>query len=181
MAESRPFQKYNAKLLPRAYPGCEHVPFRSDEYWVCLLMNYGSSLQHQSGTCKMGPSTDPDAVVNPELQVYGIKGLRVADAAIIPILPASHTNAVVFMIGEKAADIVKNYWKNGGNGTSNSKPNDVNQPFNFNQVENSYNNEEFNLNNNNNIRRSFGSSPLQYYNRGGNTYYNRNNYYYYRG
>lgn len=60
----------------------------------------------------MGPPSDPDAVVNPELQVYGVQNLRVVDASIIPTLPASHTNAVVFMIGEKAADIVKSYWKN---------------------------------------------------------------------
>lgn len=131
----------------------------------------------------MGPSTDPDAVVNPELQVYGIKGLRVADASIIPILPASHTNAVVFMIGEKASDIIKNYWKNGGNSTFYSKPNNLNQQFNFNRFDSSSNNGEFSYSfddNNNNIRRSFGSNPYQYYNRGGRTYYNRNNFYYYR-
>lgn len=129
MAESRPFQKYDSRLLSKPYPGCETVPFRSDEYWKCLLLNYGSSLQHQSGTCKMGPSSDPDAVVNPELQVYGIKGLRVADASIIPILPASHTNAVVFMIGEKASAIIKSYWKN--NGTV--KENFYNQSLSFQQ------------------------------------------------
>lgn len=56
--------------------------------------------------------TDPEAVVNPQLQVYGIKGLRVVDASIIPTIPASHTNAVVFMIGEKAADMVKDFWAN---------------------------------------------------------------------
>lgn len=55
----------------------------------------------------MGPSSDDQAVVNPRLQVYGIKSLRVVDASIMPDLPAAHTNAVVFMIGEKAADFVK--------------------------------------------------------------------------
>lgn len=60
----------------------------------------------------MGPSSDPDAVVDPELKVYGIKRLRVVDASIMPVLPAAHTNAVVFMIGEKAADLVKNEWLN---------------------------------------------------------------------
>lgn len=58
----------------------------------------------------MGPTTDPDAVVNPTLQVYGINHLRVVDASIMPDLPAAHTNAVVFMIGEKAADMVKETW-----------------------------------------------------------------------
>lgn len=42
--------------------------------------------------------------------VYGIKGLRVVDGSIMPEIPASHTNAVIFMIGEKAADMVKRTW-----------------------------------------------------------------------
>lgn len=60
----------------------------------------------------MGPLTDFDAVVDPQLKVYGVKNLRVADASIMPDLPAAHTNAVVFMIGEKAADMVKETWMN---------------------------------------------------------------------
>lgn len=58
----------------------------------------------------MGPPTDTESVVNPKLQVYGIERLRVVDASIMPDLPAAHTNAVVFMIGEKGADMVKNTW-----------------------------------------------------------------------
>lgn len=64
----------------------------------------------QVGTCKMGPENDPNAVVNSKLQVYGIQNLRVVDASIMPVLPSAHTNAVVFMIGEKGADLVKDYW-----------------------------------------------------------------------
>lgn len=58
----------------------------------------------------MGPDWDPESVVDPELRVRGITGLRVADASIMPVIPAGHTNAVVFMIGEKAADMIKSTW-----------------------------------------------------------------------
>lgn len=91
--------------------GCEHLRFASDDYWRCCLRLYGSSLQHQSGTCKMGPNSDPDAVVDPELKVHGIENLRVADASVMPTIPAGHTNAIVIMIAEKAADMIKNSWR----------------------------------------------------------------------
>lgn len=91
--------------------GCEHERFGSTAYWQCCLRRYGSSLQHQVGTCKMGPKTDPTAVVDPQLHVHGIRHLRVVDASIMPTIPAGHTNAIVIMIAEKAADMIKNTWR----------------------------------------------------------------------
>lgn len=63
-----------------------------------------SSSYHYAGTCKMG--TDKKSVVNPELKVHGLKKLRIADASIMPVLPAANTNCACMMIGEKAADLI---------------------------------------------------------------------------
>jgi choline dehydrogenase len=63
------------------------------------------SYFHPVGTCKMG--VGPDAVVDPELRVRGIAGLRVADASIMPNVVSANTNAAAMMIGEKAADLLR--------------------------------------------------------------------------
>ena len=60
---------------------------------------------HPAGTCKMG--SDAQAVVDAQLRVHGVAGLRVADASIMPTIPASNTNAAAIMIGEKAADLMR--------------------------------------------------------------------------
>ncbi|MEH2169023.1 MAG: GMC family oxidoreductase N-terminal domain-containing protein [Nostoc sp.] len=77
----------------------------SDEALVAYIREVCSTVYHPIGTCKMG--TDPMAVVDPELRVHGVKGLRVVDASIMPTLITGHTNAPTIMIGEKAADLIK--------------------------------------------------------------------------
>ncbi|MGH3240386.1 MAG: GMC family oxidoreductase [Spirillospora sp.] len=64
-----------------------------------------SSYFHLSGTCRMGD--DEDAVVDPHLRVRGVRGLRVADASVMPTVVSCNTNAAAVMIGEKAADLLR--------------------------------------------------------------------------
>lgn len=62
---------------------------------------------HASGTCKMGPAEDPEAVVDTHLRVHGLDNLRVVDASIMPIIVSGNTNAPTVMIAEKASDLIR--------------------------------------------------------------------------
>jgi len=76
----------------------------SDEDLLEFARNYGATIFHASGTCKMG--ADPMAVVDDKLRVHGIAGLRVVDCSIMPTLTSGNTHAPVVMIAEKASDLI---------------------------------------------------------------------------
>jgi choline dehydrogenase len=78
---------------------------QTDDEWLDFARINGQTTYHVTGTCKMGH--DPMAVVDDELRVHGIAGLRVIDASIMPTLVSGNTNAAVIMIAEKGADMVK--------------------------------------------------------------------------
>ena len=78
---------------------------QSDDEWLDYARSNGSTVFHCSGTCKMG--NDASAVVDPSLKVHGIERLRVVDASVMPRLVSANTNATVYMIAEKAADLIK--------------------------------------------------------------------------
>ncbi|KAK1130301.1 hypothetical protein K0M31_018438 [Melipona bicolor] len=119
IASTKAFKRFNATLLPVAFPGCEHISFDSNPYWACVARHVSTTLGHFVGTCKMAPRRN-SGVVDHRLRVHGINGLRVVDTSIIPTIIAGHTNAAAYMIGEKAADLIKEDWKmtNSPRGTS---------------------------------------------------------------
>ncbi|WP_416261468.1 GMC family oxidoreductase [Gibbsiella quercinecans] len=104
-------RKILAQAPFNALRGKEMLPgdtVQTDAQLHQYVRDYGATVFHPVGTCKMG--VDPMSVVSPSsLQVYGIDGLRVADASIMPLLVSGNTNAPCIMIGEKAADLIRQH------------------------------------------------------------------------
>ncbi|PNF14838.1 Glucose dehydrogenase [FAD, quinone] [Cryptotermes secundus] len=111
LSNTKVFKDVGVSLDTTPLPKCAHVEFGTNDYWACLARNYTLTLHHFSGTCKMGPDSDPTAVLDAQLRVRGVQHLRVIDASIIPTLGNSNTNAPVIMIAEKASDMIKEAWK----------------------------------------------------------------------
>ena len=80
------------------------VEYQSDEDLIRRAGDITTTIFHPVGTCKMG--RDPMAVVDPQLRVHGLSGLRVVDASVMPTIVSGNTNSPVIMIAEKAADFI---------------------------------------------------------------------------
>ncbi|RPI45766.1 MAG: choline dehydrogenase [Betaproteobacteria bacterium] len=92
-----------------AFSPVEFVPgpeFRTDDELVTAAGNVGTTIFHPVGTCKMGRSDDRTAVVDSELRVRGIEGLRVIDASIMPTITSGNTNSPTLMIAERASTLL---------------------------------------------------------------------------
>jgi len=111
IGQSKFFRQFGAKFFDSPIEFCSRKfkPY-SDAYWECAIRYFTYPFLHDAGTCKMGPASDPKAVVDSRLRVHGVAGLRVADASIMPNQVSVNTNAACIMIGEKAADMIKKDW-----------------------------------------------------------------------
>ncbi|XP_076064872.1 glucose dehydrogenase [FAD, quinone]-like isoform X2 [Oratosquilla oratoria] len=107
---TKALQKFGARFHDKIHPRCRDKTPWSDDYWACFARHMSTTTYHPAGTCKMAPSRDPMGVVDPRLRVRGVKGLRVADASIMPTVTTGNLNAPCIMIGEKAADLIKEDW-----------------------------------------------------------------------
>jgi choline dehydrogenase len=88
-----------------AVPGSQA---QTDEQLLDFARQTGNTGYHLVGTCSMGPASNAKAVVDPQLRVHGLAGLRVVDASVMPMIPSANTYASTLMIAEKGADLIKN-------------------------------------------------------------------------
>jgi choline dehydrogenase len=77
---------------------------QTDDEWLAYFRQTAGHIYHPVGTCRMG--SDDSAVLDPELRVRGVHGLRVVDASVMPLIPSGNTNAPTIMVGEKGADLI---------------------------------------------------------------------------
>jgi choline dehydrogenase-like flavoprotein len=87
-------------------PGATHHLNKTNEDWQPFVQKYASTSYHPGGTCKMGKREDENAVVDQNLFVYGLKGLRVVDCSVMPTLHSGHTQMPAYGIGEIAAEMI---------------------------------------------------------------------------
>jgi choline dehydrogenase len=101
LLSSAPMQPYYDH---EAFPGPD---VRTDDELLAAAKERGTTTFHPMGTCRMGPASDPTAVVDDQLRVHRVEGLRVVDASIMPMMVSANLNASALMIGEKGADLIR--------------------------------------------------------------------------
>jgi len=98
----------SAAMRPRIAREVKPGPaVQSDADLLEFCRNHGATIFHPSGTCKMGPASDPMAVLDERLRVRGVAGLRVVDCSAMPTLVSGNTHAPAVMLAEKATDMIR--------------------------------------------------------------------------
>jgi choline dehydrogenase len=101
LLQSRPLQPYFER---EDFPG---PGVQSDDELLGAAKERGTTTFHPAGTCRMGPASDRSAVVDDQLRVHGLEGLRVVDASIMPTMLSANLNAAAMMIADKASDLIR--------------------------------------------------------------------------
>ncbi|XP_043210909.1 uncharacterized protein LOC122375519 [Amphibalanus amphitrite] len=107
---SLPFIRAGASAVGEKNRFCYLHPTGGPDWWDCRARVFPETLYQETSTCKMGPPSDPMAVVDNQLRVYGISGLRVVDASIMPTIVSGDASAATVMIAERAADMIRAFW-----------------------------------------------------------------------
>ncbi|KAI9024556.1 hypothetical protein DFJ74DRAFT_665517 [Hyaloraphidium curvatum] len=107
VAAAEPIKGKIVRELPNPLIDTAKKPVESDEYLKEHIQRCIVTVYHPTTTCRMGPDSDPNTVVDLSLKVRGVKGLRVCDASVFPDITAGNTNAPAIVVGERGADIIK--------------------------------------------------------------------------
>ncbi|KAG0269524.1 hypothetical protein DFQ27_003212 [Actinomortierella ambigua] len=97
--------------MTEVFPSEKIAPDDDDAAIHRHIREHVQVFYHPTSTCRMGPASDPMAVVDPRLNVYGVERLRIVDASVFPKIPATHTCAPTVCVAEKAADMIKEDWQ----------------------------------------------------------------------
>jgi len=106
-------KEIGAKMLPIPYPGCEHVKFKSDEYFECLGRHTTATAYKYCGTCLVGKDrSDREAVVDPFLRVFGVKNLRIIDGSVLQESEVSVNQCTAMMLASVSSEMLLDYHEN---------------------------------------------------------------------
>ena len=108
LMHTRAFRTIGVDFNYTKMAACQSHTYRSDAYWECFIRHTAQTTYHPTSTCKMGAKDDPSVVVDPELKVKGVQGVRIVDASVMPTIVSGNTNAPILMIAEKASDLIRN-------------------------------------------------------------------------
>ena len=120
MEQTKTFQEYGLERVNYPSESCDKFEMDSEDYMKCYVKSFTTTLFHPTSSCKMGPDSDKNAVVDNRLRVKGIKGLRVIDASVMPVIVGANTNAACIMIAEKGADMILQDWNEAEKGSKSS-------------------------------------------------------------
>lgn len=112
LVQTEAFKKIRARLATPPLKPCSLFKFSSEEYWNCTIPYFTHSMFNIVGTCPMGTDPKEEAVVDHNLNVHGVKNLRVADSSVFPSTLSGHPYATCLVIGEKLSDIIKSKYLN---------------------------------------------------------------------
>ena len=101
LLKTKPLEPYYER---EDFPG---PSVETDDELLGAAKQRGTTTFHPAGTCRMGPASDPMAVVDDQLRVHGLEGLRVIDASIMPTMLSANLNAATLMLAEKASDLIR--------------------------------------------------------------------------
>ncbi|KAF2881939.1 hypothetical protein ILUMI_24236 [Ignelater luminosus] len=110
MVANPPFVQHRANLLHIDIPNCRNLKFCTEFFIKCHIRNLAYPQGDVVGTTKMGPLCDPSVVVNEDLIVKGVRGLRIVDASIMPEIVSANIQATSAMIADKISECIKGKW-----------------------------------------------------------------------